>query len=362
MTIFTEVFLRRETYPNEHRTPLTPKDVRILVNSGLKVYVQSSDNRVYSDKEYEKAGAIATDSGWHLPYFRRGKALIIGIKELENLEFLDHNTHAYFSHSFKNQKDSKKILDTFLFSKSDLYDFEYFLDNQERRKISFGFYAGQVGAILGLLHKTDTLPLRLTPWNSFNEMLTSVPLTSVPLNSVPLNSVPLNSVPLNSVLPILQKISIGILGVEGRCGKGVQSILNELNIPFTPLSKDSDPESFKNFDIFYNCIILDESYNKVWFDTSTNFTKPLTIVDISCDSSKPNNPIKIYTKSTVWDSPVYKYNDLVSVIAIDNMPSLLPRESSDYFSGILTELILEKDMKIWEKALSIFFQKAVGIY
>ena len=44
------------------------------------------------------------------------------------------------------------------------------------------------------------------------------------------------------------------------------------------------------------------------------------------------------------------------------MPSLLPRESSDYFSGILTELILEKDMKIWEKALSIFFQKAVGIY
>ena len=347
MTIFKEVFLRKETYPNEHRTPLTPKDVRILVNSGLKVYVQSSDNRVYSDKEYEKAGAIVTDNCWHLPYFRREKALIIGIKELENLEFLDHNTHAYFSHSFKNQKDSKKILDTFLFSKSDLYDFEYFLDNQERRKISFGFYAGQVGAILGLLHKTDTLPLRLTPWNSFNEMLTSVPLISVPLNSV---------------IPILQKISIGILGAEGRCGKGVQSILNHLNIPFTPLSKDSDTDSFKNFDIFYNCIILDESYNKVWFDTSTNFTKPLTIVDISCDSSKPNNPIKIYTKSTVWDSPVYKYNDLVSVIAIDNMPSLLPRESSDYFSGILTELILEKDMKIWEKALSIFFQKAIGIY
>jgi saccharopine dehydrogenase (NAD+, L-lysine forming) len=92
MTIFKEVFIRKETYPNEHRTPLTPKDVRILVNSGIKVYVQSSDNRVYSDKEYEKVGAIVTDNCWHVPYFRRGKALIIGIKELENLEFLDHNT------------------------------------------------------------------------------------------------------------------------------------------------------------------------------------------------------------------------------------------------------------------------------
>jgi saccharopine dehydrogenase (NAD+, L-lysine-forming) len=273
--------------------------------------------------------------------------LVIGIKELENLEFLDHNTHAYFSHSFKNQKDSKKILDTFLFSKSDLYDFEYFLDTEGRRKISFGFYAGQVGAILGLLHYTHTLPSRLTPWNSFQEMLTSVPLISVPLNSV---------------LPIRQKISIGILGTQGRCGKGVQSILNQLNIPFTPLSKDSDPESFKNFDIFYNCILLDESYSKVWFDQTTKFTKPLTIIDISCDSSKPNNPIKLYTKSTSWDSPVYKYNDLVSIIAIDNMPSLLPKESSDYFSGILTELILEKDMSIWENALSIFFQRAIGIY
>jgi len=332
---FKEIFIRREKYPNEHRTPLTPNDVVVLIRSGIVVYIQSSTSRVFNDEEYEKVGAILTPYSWISPPFKN--SLILGIKELEDIDSLNGHSHAYFSHSFKNQKDSVKILNKFLFSKSELYDFEYFLDSRKRRTIAFGFHAGQVAAILGLLEYLKALPPVLTPWSSFQKMLESV----------------------ESFLPNANAISIGILGLEGRCGQGVKSVLNLLNLPFTQLTRESHTDSFKNFDIFYNCILLDESYQGVWFSEKTMFTKSLIIVDVSCDSSKPNNPIQLYTKNTTWESPVYKYNDLVSIIAIDNMPSLLPKESSYSFSKSLTQELLNEDSYIWENALFLFYEKAL---
>uniref|UniRef100_A0A6C0KP99 Alanine dehydrogenase/pyridine nucleotide transhydrogenase N-terminal domain-containing protein n=1 Tax=viral metagenome TaxID=1070528 RepID=A0A6C0KP99_9ZZZZ len=338
---FKEIFVRREKYPNEHRTPLTPNDVDLLIRSGIVVYIQSSISRAFSDEEYEKVGAILTPYSWISPPFK--DSLILGIKELEYIDSLNGHTHAYFSHSFKNQKDSVKILNNFLFSKSDLYDFEYFLDSRKKRTIAFGFHAGQVAAILGVLEYLKGLPPILTPWSSFQKMLESVEpfLQNANANA--------NAKP----------ISIGILGLEGRCGQGVKSVLNLLNLPFTQLTRESHTDSFKNFDIFYNCILLDESYQGIWFSEKTRFNKPITIVDVSCDSSKPNNPIKLYTKSTTWESPVYKYNDLVSIIAIDNMPSLLPKESSYSFSKSLTQELLNEDSHIWENALFLFYEKAL---
>ena len=336
---FSEIFIRREIYPNEHRTPLVPKDVRILVNSGIIVHVQSSKSRVYKDKEYEKAGAFITPYKWFFPYFI--PSLILGIKELDGIECLDKHSHAYFSHSFKKQKDSEIILAHFSLSRSKLYDFEYLLDMTNNRIISFGIDAGQVGAVLGLLQHLLKLPVSLSPWDSFNEMI-------------------------NSVKPFLQDpINIGIIGGNGRCGKGVQNILNLLKLPFTIFSRNSSTdiksEELKNFDIIYNCITLDETYNKVWFNKETKFVKKITIVDISCDVSKSNNPIQLYDKRTTWESPVYNYNDLVSIIAIENLPSLLPKESSDNFSSILAPLLLNKNMndneKIWNAALELYYNK-----
>jgi saccharopine dehydrogenase (NAD+, L-lysine-forming) len=99
----------------------------------------------------------------------------------------------------------------------------------------------------------------------------------------------------------------------------------------------------KKFDILYNCICLDDSSNELWFDKNTEFTKKILIVDISCDYNKPNNPINIYKEATTFENPVYKYNDFVDIIAINNLPSLLPIDSSIYFSNILAILLLEYD-------------------
>ena len=63
-----------------------------------------------------------------------------------------------------------------------------------------------------------------------------------------------------------------------------------------------------------------------------------------------NNPIKIYNQATTWSEPVYSYNKFVDIISINNLPSLLPKDSSDEFSEILVKLLLNFNTdSIWEK-------------
>ena len=116
----------------------------------------------------------------------------------------------------------------------------------------------------------------------------------------------------------------------------------------------------KNYDIIYNCILLDEKYNTVWFDKNTSFNKSIIIVDISCDYSKVNNPILLYDNATSWIEPVYNYNKFVDIIAVDNLPSLLPKESSCAFSLIFFNLLLEyatDPNNYWKNNRNVFLEK-----
>ena len=42
----------------ERRCSLTPLEVKALTEDGIKVYVQPSNNRCFTDAEFEQAGAI----------------------------------------------------------------------------------------------------------------------------------------------------------------------------------------------------------------------------------------------------------------------------------------------------------------
>jgi len=333
------IYIRQESIDNEYRTPLIPNDIKILINYGFIIYVESCINRIYNDNAYKKSGAIITSEKWYEPKFNN--AIIIGIKELTNLEKLNNNTHIYFSHSFKNQLNSEYILKQFINSNSSLYDFEYFL-TKGKRLIAFGYYSGLVGAILGLkqyfnkLNKKNNMS-NLKPWKSFNNICDYVKDN------------------------ITENINIAVIGPNGRCGTGVRSILNYFNLKYTMVDRNYDTSNLKNFDIVYNCILLDEKYDKVWFDKNTIFKKNIVIVDISCDYPRINNPIKLYNTSTSWEKPVFSYNKYVDIISIDNLPSLLPKESSAYFSGKLVDLLLqlnEDPNNYWKNTLDIYYDKA----
>jgi NAD/NADP transhydrogenase alpha subunit len=60
-----------------------------------------------------------------------------------------------------------------------------------------------------------------------------------------------------------------------------------------------------------------------------------------------------------YNNPGINYNNYVDIIAIDNLPSLLPHESSQYFSSKLVELLktYKKDeFNHWKNNLNIYYK------
>lgn len=317
-----KIYLRAERYSKECRSPLAPDDAAMLVKRGYHISVERSDSRCFSDDEFEQAGAQLTDAKW---FDQEPSTLILGLKALDHLERLNGHSHVYFSHCLKNQTGSRDILDSFHKSHSKLYDLEYFRQGG-KRSLGFGFYAGLVGAVLGLrqhynkkMYKED---ITVQPWASMDEMYEYV-----------------------KVCPAY----VAVIG-NGSSSKGVQHVLQTFGVVFDIIERDQTVVPYI-YDILINCITLDESYDKVWISPEYTHKKSLLVVDISCDYTKKNNPITIYKEATTWERPVFHTNH-VSVIAIDNLPSLLPRESSSDFSKKMATLLEQYGDSQWDNCLS----------
>jgi saccharopine dehydrogenase (NAD+, L-lysine-forming) len=320
------LFIRKETIPHEYRSPIIPKDIPILIENNYTVLVESSSNRCFSDSDFEKQGAIIVTNEWF--YYN---ATILGLKELEHPEYLNHHVHIYFAHCYKQQLHATKLLKQFQQSSSILYDLEYFTYSNNQRFLAFGFYAGIAGCILALkqFHYKHLGPL------SYIKNLNQTIFDLLNCNMNP---------------------SVAVVGNHGRCGQGVCHILNLLHLKYHGYSSESKKTNLSKYDIVFNCIYL-KNYIQPWFTYSTKFKKPIVICDISCDPYHEYNPIKLYDEPTTWEHPVYQYNDLVSIIAIDNLPSLVPIESSIYFSNKMVELLLLKKndtQHIWKRNLNIY--------
>jgi len=75
------------------------------------------------------------------------------------------------------------------------------------------------------------------------------------------------------------------------------------------------------------------------------------LCDVSADTTNPYNPIPIYTVATTFDKPTVsvevKGEPALTVISIDHLPSLLPREASEAFSNDLLPYLLQ--LKNWRR-------------
>jgi saccharopine dehydrogenase (NAD+, L-lysine forming) len=127
-------------------------------------------------------------------------------------------------------------------------------------------------------------------------------------------------------------------------------------------------------DVFVNCIYLSAKIPP--FISPESLTSPkrkLSVVcDVSCDTTNPNNPIPIYDINTTFDSPTVpvklpsEASDIpLSVISIDHLPSLLPREASEAFSAALLPSLLElkdwKTARVWQQAEKLFKEKCATL-
>lgn len=127
-------------------------------------------------------------------------------------------------------------------------------------------------------------------------------------------------------------------------------------------------------DVFVNCIYLSAKIPP--FIDAKSLASPkrkLSVVcDVSCDTTNPHNPIPIYDINTTFSSPTVPVklpsdaSELpLSVISIDHLPSLLPREASEAFSSALLPSLLQlsdwKNARVWQQADKLYQEKCVTL-
>jgi saccharopine dehydrogenase (NAD+, L-lysine-forming) len=339
------LIIRKEYKRNEYRVAITPTDCRILINNNFIIYVESSIDRCFTDELYKNNGCIIIDE-FTKYNFNKDETLIIGLKELDynNLESLSYK-HLYFSHTFKKQSNGKEILIKFKNEKGFIYDLEYLVDNNNKRLVAFGFWAGFIGTAISLLQYY---------YKSINKELN---------NLVPYNDYKLLIEELQKLDSYFKNLNIGIIGINGRCGKGSKFLLDKLFINHVGYLKEDNLDNLINHNIIINCIKLESDFNKIFISNKNliNFKNLSIISDISCDVFAINNPINLNYCLTTFEKPIYKFNENIDIICIDNLPSLLPIDSSIEFSNKLTELILmiNNDNIIWNN-LEILYNNKIN--
>ncbi|KAF2761940.1 Formate/glycerate dehydrogenase catalytic domain-like protein [Pseudovirgaria hyperparasitica] len=373
MSSYPVLHLRQEQRPYEHRA-FSPDVVGKLVAAGYPVHVERSSTdpsyeRIFKDQEYSDAGAKLVDT--HTWTDADKGTLILGLKELPEEDFPLKNDHIQFSHCYKDQGGWEKVLGRFPRGGSTLYDLEFLVDEQGRRVSAFGYHAGFAGAALAL---------KVWAWQLTHPA--SEPLPSVE-NFTSGRGYYLNEEEL--VQQIREDVAAGekvagrkphamILGALGRCGRGAADMfkragLTDENLTKWDLNETKDKQGpYKEIvdsDIFLNAIYLSDPIPPfVNQETLSSPDRKLTVVcDVSCDTSNPHNPIPIYNTLTTFTKPTLPVkvpsSELpLSVIAIDHLPSMMPREASDAFSqGLLESLLTLKDRDsapVWKRAEDLF--------
>jgi saccharopine dehydrogenase (NAD+, L-lysine-forming) len=153
----------------------------------------------------------------------------------------------------------------------------------------------------------------------------------------------------------------------GRVGTGAIDFCEALGLTVTKwdIEETKNGEPFPEIlehELFLNCILAKPGGPVFIRNKHLNAIRKLRIIgDISCDPDSSFNPIPIYSSATNWDVPVVRAHALqtLDVMAIDNLPSLLPYESSVDFSRQLLPLLLdlnEPANSVWKRAEETFLK------
>jgi saccharopine dehydrogenase (NAD+, L-lysine-forming) len=324
----THLWVRAEQRPNEERVGLTPEGAAALIAAGIKVTVEQSSVRAILIDGYRAAGcAIAPENAWpQAP----ADAIIFGLKELpEDGTPLTHR-HIMFGHAFKGQPAGQVLLKRFKAGGGSLYDLEYLVDETGRRVAAFGYWAGYAGAAVAL-----------KCWAAQQKGALAGPVSKYAGKAALLAD-------LTADLPAAKRPRAIIIGALGRVGMGAADLCGAMGLEVTKwdiaetASGGPFPEILAH-EIFLNCILARPGC-PVFVPASAiaDTARKLTVIgDIACDPTSDFSPIKVYNRTTEWAEPALRVADdpVLDVTAIDNLPSLLPVESSiDYAAQLLPTL------------------------
>lgn len=329
----THLWVRAEERPNEERTGILPDGVATLIDAGMQVTVEASDARVIMIEGYAEAGAaIAAPGSWREA---PGDAIIFGLKELREEDTPLQHRHIMFGHAYKGQPAGQALLRRFQSGGGTLYDLEYLTDDAGRRLAAFGYWAGYAGAAVAVM--SWIAQQHGGQCGALEVFYSQTDLTDA----------------LETALSPIQggRPDALIVGAKGRVGSGAEALCGRLGMKTTlwDMEETAGGGPFPDIQqhrLFLNCVLAGPQ-TPVFVPESTLWEgRRLRVIgDISCDPSSDFNPIKVYDQVTSWERPARRvhHNPPLDVVAIDNLPSLLPVESSVDFAGQLLPVLKQLD-------------------
>lgn len=362
--------IREGKIPADNRVALTPAQCKWLVKHApdVRILVQHSPHRCFSDAEYEQAGIPMVDDLSECN-------VLLGIKEVPVSQLIADKTYLFFSHTKKKQSYNQALMQAMVAKNITLIDYECLEHEDGQRIIGFGFFAGIVGAHNGIMaygNRTGTFSLgRVSAVEDYRELIHTYFGLKLP------------------------KLKIAVTG-SGRVAHGILEIMNLMDV------QDVEPEEYlsRNFeypvyvhlkgnalyrhhtkgtysrdhfhahaeeytclfeqycahtDILMNGIYWEQRIPRLFsMDTlrRTDF-RIQTIADITDDK---NGSIPCNLGDAPATLPVYGVDlqtgeqtapylpGSVDIMAVGNLPNELPRDASRFFGEQLIKYVLE-DMR-----------------
>jgi len=350
----THLWVRAETRDHERRVGITPEGVAALRAQGAKVSVEDSTDRIIPTAAFATAGAdIVPGGSWPTA---PDDAIIFGLKELPEADLPIHHRHIMFGHAFKGQATGQQLLRRFHEGGGKLLDLEYLVDDDGRRLAAFGYWAGYAGAAVAL-----------KVWAAQSRNQTTAPIHDYPSSSALLAD-------LQSELSgLFTRPAAIIIGAKGRVGQGARDLCTHMGVATTLWDMDETahggpfPEILTH-EVFLNCILARPGTPVFVPPSALAADRALSVIgDIACDPDSSFNPIPVYDRATTWDVPALRVHGSppMDVTAIDNLPSMLPLESSEDFAEQLLPVLSILDDTLpgpWARAKVTFDHalKALG--
>lgn len=355
------IWLRAESKPMEARAAVTPSAAAQLLEVGYEVIIEASPQRSIDLEDYVKLGCqAAPEHSWR---DAPDAAIIVGLKELPDSAGPFRHRHVHFAHVFKDQRGWQSHLKQYDIGGGKLYDLEFLVDEAGVRVAAFGYWAGFAGAGLACL-----------AWAG-QQHGQSPSLGPVTYSSDQLALLEAAVSAFSGATP-----SVAVIGAQGRCGRGAVEFCLSCGLNVAKWGRNETAsggpfETLLDYDILINCVYLKGTVTP--FITTSELAgkgrRLRVISDVSCDPDNRYNPLPLYSNCTTFEEPCLRLIDgaiqgeadlPLDIIAIDHLPSLLPRESSEDFSRQLLPYLLQidaLDSGVWARAGKLFDQKLAQV-
>jgi saccharopine dehydrogenase (NAD+, L-lysine forming) len=360
--------IREGKTPADSRVALTPEQCRFIEQQfgKVKIQVQASNTRCYSNEEYAKAGFAVTED-------MSGCDVLLGIKEVPVDMLIANKTYLFFSHTKKKQPHNQKLLRAILDKNITLIDYECLEHDDGTRIIGFGFFAGIVGAHNGMMcygNRTGAYKMgRVYQHKDYRQLIHSYFGLKLPAIKIAVTG---SGRVAHGILEVMNLLEIHEVEPDEYLErasfpypvyvhlKGADLYMNRFTGKYNRDEFHEKPERYvckflpyaEHTDILMNGVYWDKNVPRLF--ENEHVKKPAfsikTIADITDDTSGSvpinlgdqtiENPVYGVDRDTLQQTAPYLPNS-IDVMAVGNLPNELPRDASRYFGEQLIKYVLE---------------------